>query len=280
MSNHPNGKFSRKAASAVGRAWSRSMGWITGRMVPWLRLQGREIVGEIRSALRPPVKVRQHGRGALAVSARPEFGGAIVVIPIGSSSVVGVDACQEGGSHEVRVWATHGGDGRSTWSVGRFPNRETAQLAVDIIRKPLIASGWGKWALGLAALWVGVILLRTWMAMPVVPVESSHAAEVGTAVGTGNPGLMGLFGGAHGQSPGAGVSAALSAALAGSQDPSAGQSLADQIYEEAMRQAQVSQREQGPPAAPGPDPGLSGFGLSNGATGEGCDPELAFKVSP
>lgn len=243
----------------------------------WLKYQVREIGRELKRAIRPPVRVRPQGKHALAISARQEFGGRVVLLPLGGRGLVAVDrVAADGGVHKVVIRAgdTPGGD---TWSVGAFPDLDTAMEAVAIIRKPLTGSAWGKWVWRVLLLWLALILLRTWFNGPnpdaaaaAAGIDPARAAAPGPATATSA--LMGLFG--DRATPGL-------AALAAGAEPGAGyESLADEIYEEAMAKAKASAYEQGPPQSPVPDVGLKGFGLSGGASGAGCDPKLAFKVDP
>lgn len=279
--------------AAAGRALQAkaadALRWARRQALPWTLTQLREMRREIQRAARPPVKVRTHGRNVLAISTRPEFGGGLLLVPLNGSGIVGASWSRPNNSRsdaEVRfgvdVWADTP-NGREIWPVGEFPDKETAEQACDLIRKPLTGSTWGKWVVRVLVLWFLVILLRAWFAQPAVASGAVAAAPgagaTAAAVDPSAAALMGLFGNGGGESAG-NVPPALAAALAGDGATPASGSLADEIYNEAMAKAKVSMHEQGPPQSPAPDTGLKGFGLSGGQTGAGCDPKLAFKVSP
>lgn len=274
--------YVRTLSGAFGRV--RSRGWA------WMRYQIRETWREMKRAAHPPVKVRAHGRNVLAISTDPGYAaGGLLLLPLsGNSGAVGagwVRPSTVGGAYEVEVWTEAGGPGaRRVWSVGAFPDKETAQYAVELIRKPLTGGTWGKWIVRLFLLWLALILVRTWFDQEAAAATGRDAAVAGSVQAApsalaGNAALMGLFAG--GQESTAGTSAALMSALKGDAvTAGADMSLADEIYSEAIAKAKASMREQGPPQSPAPDTGLKSFGLSGGASGAGCDPKLAFKVSP
>lgn len=282
----------------VSRA--RRLGKAAGR---WVVHQLREIRGEITREMRPPVKVRRHGTTALSISVRPEFGGELVVLPLGTlhevslrtpgarsltvkAEVSGREASEdsERPRYEVHIKRLDG----TPLILGPFPDAQVAAEAMDRIRRPLMGvGGTGRWVMAGLVVPQLVFLLAVWAWFAHrVPATGEGLASVSAADSAApaptTAGLMALFAGAKpGQEQAPGVPSSLAAALGGSAGkPPAGFDLADDIYNEAMAKAKASMHEQGPPQSLAPDAGLKGFGLSGGATGAGCDPKLAFKVSP
>lgn len=297
--------YGRVVVSHAGR-----LGNAAGR---WVVHQLREIRGEIIRAMRPPVKVRVSRNGGLIVAVRPEFGGQVVVVrPFGYGDadplVVRYGEVEDGWTILVRRHdrSTYSGSSKNVFvgdgeggvdfAIGYFPDKATAEEAMEEIRRVFLSGRvtgrtvvYPMVRVGLAALAlvVALVAVRTWFSHR-VPATGEGLASVSAADSAApappptTAGLMALFAGAKpGQGQETGVPPSLAAALGGNAGkPPAGFDLADDIYNEAMAKAKASMHEQGPPQSLAPDAGLKGFGLSGGATGAGCDPKLAFKVSP
>lgn len=145
----------------------------------------------------------------------------------------------------------------------------TAALALERVKRALLPTGWGTWALRAAGMLVVFVVVRgalTGMA----PVGDAQAQ-------TPEGGLTGMAA-AMASNPSFVPPDPVAQSMPGAEPVGGG--LADHIYQQAMAAAQQAGHEAMPPQPAATSEGLEGFGLESdqGKNGAGCDPGLAFEV--
>ena len=269
----------------VAQWWHRMLGDRTGekllrsaRMVgAWLWFQVVEIGHELRRAVFPPVRVKRHGQSSIAVSVPGGNGEGVLLLPLAGDNIVGVH-CVRGTTNEefpFVVEAFCGRIERGGWLVGRFKTRDDADFCVDRISSAMAGGpGMARWVFGTAAAVLALVFLAALLRPAAVAADSKDAAK--PTAPAAPPAVADVLRDAFGFNRGAAGSGPATAPAAAA--AANGESLADQIYQQAMAASEQSVYAAGPPQSPIENPQVGGFGLGTSSK-EGCDPALKFTVA-
>ncbi|MGZ1522172.1 hypothetical protein [Xanthomonas citri] len=257
-------------------------------MLSWSARQVVEIRGEIRRAVRAPVRVRLMEGNALGLQVADSYGGGFVVVPMpaaGSADVLAVESGRHGFSHTVSIYRQSNRQMQvlreRAWSID-LADASTAKHVMDgIVSAYTRGRSGGKTGRRLAFATAAVIAVLATVGFfrtgqPSAPVAEAQAASPDLAL---NGLAAASFDPAGGLPPElmAQIMAGAQQAAGGVGAPGAGQGLSDSISAQSSDAFQSQMHAEGPPQVPVEDPSMVSFGL--GRTIAGCDPSLKFKVA-
>ncbi|KAG0166433.1 hypothetical protein DFQ30_007198 [Apophysomyces sp. BC1015] len=218
----------------------------------------RAIWRKLKAALRPSVKVKLT-RKNLFITLAGDLGGEFHVLPRAGLTEATKFAVAASGDGYVLEMTSGGGKA----SLAHFPGEGEARAALEKLNKALTGNQVGKWIGRAVVLWLGWLLVTSYLQVSQPAQESALESNAPTAFMP--PPSTGLQ-----EFPTASAADGLQAKS---------ENLADDIYQQAMAAKARAERENMPPKVNDNTTGLDSFGLDTGAqAGPGCDPKLAFKV--
>lgn len=173
----------------------------------------------------------------------------------------------------VDVRSYHAGGAGPGLLIGSFPDESTARHSIELISNVLIGGrGVGRMAFGAITAVLGLAFVAALVRPPAtaksVPDATGAPQQIEAPAADVMRDAFG-FGGSANEAP---------ASMPGAPAAAKGESLADQIYAQAMAAAERSSYEAGPPQSPIENPNVADFGLG-GSSKAGCDPALKFTVA-
>jgi len=257
-----------------------------GALLRWTGSQCAEILGELRRATRPPVKVRWMEGNALGIQLSAHHGGGFVVVPMPNGNmadVMSVERGRSGHSHTVNIFRQYSRGGQllrdRAWSI-HLKDAATA----DFVMANLVGaytrgrSGSHPWRnMMLAAVAVVVVAV---VAIASVHKPGQSASPVPVAQASTHDPMSAALAATSFNAEGGLPPELMAQILAGAQEAQADTQnkvgIASDIEHESASMFQSRMHAGGPPQVPEEDVDMNSFGL--GRTIAGCDPSLKFKV--